>query len=141
MELFAGTGAVALEAISRGAASAVLVERDPGVLVQLWENCGDLAGSKTDVLALDLPAGLAPERSSIKGLFDLIFADPPYEFAAYPELMKRAVALLDDNGELVIEHGWRDELPTEVDPLMQTDRRRYGDTCLSFYQLVTDLQD
>ena len=66
--------------------------------------------------------------------FDLVFADPPYAFTGYAALLAAAAPLLAADGEVVVEHSSRLELPLEAGPLVRTDVRRYGESSLSFYR-------
>jgi 16S rRNA (guanine966-N2)-methyltransferase len=134
LDLFAGSGAVGLEAISRGAAVAALVDDDPRVLAVLRGNCSELAPATTRIVRRRLP-GASP--ADLGGPFDLIFADPPYAFDDYHGLLRRAAVWLADSGELAIEHSSRVEVAA-VEPWMRVDRRRYGESCLSFFRLAGD---
>ena len=124
LDLFAGSGAVGLEALSRGAAEATLVDRSPQSLGALKRNCRALDADSARVLRLDLPKGLA----RLSGPYDLIFADPPYAFRSYGPLIRQAQALLAPLGELVVEHDAALDLD---EPVRQ--ERRYGGTSLSFF--------
>ena len=124
LDLFTGSGAVGLEALGRGALSATLVDRAPASLTAVKSNCRLLEAKDARVLRLDLPRGL----QRLTGPFDLIFADPPYDFGAYTELIEAARRVLAVNGELVVEH--EAALDPEL-PVLET--RRYGGTVLSFF--------
>ncbi len=130
LDLFAGSGAVGLEALSRGARCAVFVESDPRMLRALERNLGELAPEVSRVWRLRLPGA----EGQAEGTFDLIFADPPYRFSAYPELLRRAAPWLAPGGELAVEHSARCEIPGDLEPLRRVDLRRYGDSCLSFFR-------
>ena len=124
LDLFAGTGALGIEALSRGASEAVFVERDEaaaGVLRSNLEATG-LAGAAT-VMVLDVEAALAelaPRR------FDVALVDPPYAFDAWPELLSRVPA------ELVVAESDR---AVDVGPGFAIHhRRRHGGTVVTFAQ-------
>lgn len=125
LDLFAGSGALGLEALSRGAESAVFVEQAAPALNALRLNLGALgAAARAEVVrgdairfAAELPAGA----------FDLAFADPPYG-QGHALAMVEAFARTPFADMLCVEHGRDDELP-EL-PGMRT--RRYGDTRLTF---------
>ena len=134
LELFAGSGAVGLEALSRGAAEAVLVDGTPSVVRVLRGNCEALAADRCRVLQLRLPGGLAASPVRVAGPFDLIFADPPYRFDAFEHLLAAIAARLDADGEAVVEHSSRVELPLEVNGLRRIGCREYGETMLAFYR-------
>jgi 16S rRNA (guanine966-N2)-methyltransferase len=129
LDLFAGSGVVGLEAVSRGALSVLAVDDNLRVVKILEENASRL-GERIEVRRLALPAGLA----RLTGPFDLVFADPPYAFEAYGELLAGVLRLLAPDGEVVVEHSTRRELPLEAGPLVRVDVRRYGESSLSFYR-------
>jgi 16S rRNA (guanine966-N2)-methyltransferase len=129
LDLFAGSGAVGLEAASRGAARVVAVDRDPGVLRDLRRTIGSL-GLRVAVVRLELPRQL--RRLETRG-FDWVFADPPYAFDAYPALLAAIPSLLAAGGLAVVEHDARKELPASAPGLERDAVRRYGETALSFY--------
>jgi 16S rRNA G966 N2-methylase RsmD len=64
----------------------------------------------------------------------LVFADPPYAFEPYEELLAGVAPLLAQDGEVVVEHSSRREMPLEAGPLVRVDVRRYGESSLSFYR-------
>jgi 16S rRNA G966 N2-methylase RsmD len=80
-----------------------------------------------------LPAGLGPARLGEES-FDLIFADPPYQFDQWPALLVAIEPKLAPEGEVAIEHSARATLPERVSLLERFDSRRYGDTAVSFYR-------
>lgn len=136
LDLFAGTGALALEALSRGAAMAVLVDSGREAQRLCRENADELGLSdRVQVLAAPVDEkSLARARES--GPFDVVFADPPYA-AQTPAQVASLVArsgVLREGGTLVVEHDRRVDAPEAVDGLVRTDSRRFGDTAVSFYQ-------
>lgn len=131
LELFAGSGAVGLEALSRGAAWCGFVEGDRRALATLERNRRELElEAHSDVLLARLPGALARLPASWPPRVDLIYADPPYDFAAYGELVAAAVPLLEAGGELVVEHSVRLELELPATAVV-IDERRYGDSVLT----------
>lgn len=136
LDLFAGSGAVGIEAVSRGAISTCLVESDPKVLEQLHENCLLLSQEESIVVAMDLPTALARQPTVLRSEFELIFADPPYDFEDFEALATAVGPLLASGGEAVFEHSTRQELPNELAGWSRIDERRYGDTTLSFFALT-----
>lgn len=127
LDLFAGSGVVGLEAVGRGALSALAVDEATKILEA---NIALLKDKGIKVRRLTLPAGL----SRLTGPFDLVFADPPYAFEPYGELLTGAALLLAEDGEVVVEHSTRREMPVEAGPLVRVDVRRYGESSLSFYR-------
>jgi 16S rRNA (guanine(966)-N(2))-methyltransferase RsmD len=132
LDLFAGTGANGIEALSRGAAEAIFVDSDAQSLQCVEEN---LRRTRLEAGARRLRMVLPRELAALHGPFDLIFADPPYRFPEYAELLEGVSArgLLAAGGLLVVEHERRVELPEAVGNLTRTRQARYGDTLLSFY--------
>lgn len=134
LDLFAGSGVVGLEALGRGALSVLCVDDDLPAIKTLETNASLLKRKGVEVRRLTLPAGLA----RLTGPFDLVFADPFYAFEPYEELLAGLVPLLAEDGEVVIEHSSRREMPLEVGPLVRVDVRRYGESSLSFYRLTSE---
>ena len=128
LDLFAGSGALGLEALSRGAAHATFVERERAALRALRDNVADL-GAQADVVAADAKAFLraAQERGA---QYDLVFLDPPYRDAAGLAQELDLAVVLSAGGRVVGESDRRQ--PLEL-PLPLTDERRYGDTLIRIY--------
>jgi 16S rRNA (guanine(966)-N(2))-methyltransferase RsmD len=136
LDLFAGTGNLSIEALSRGAEYAVLVDASPRSAAAIKENLrrSGFAGSSEVWLAPAARSVRLLERR--KALFDLIFLDPPYDSGLAPRTLA-AVArcnLLGPSGTIVVEHGARETLKDRYESLKLHDERRYGDTLLSFYK-------
>jgi 16S rRNA (guanine(966)-N(2))-methyltransferase RsmD len=136
LDLFAGSGNVGIEALSRGAAAATLVEVAPEVAAVVRENLERL-GFADRCCVLNMPVARAL-RSLARDAkrFDLIFMDPPYGQGWVERIlaMLQEGALLSDGAAVVAEHGARDPLAERYGVLALHDRRRYGDTFLSFYR-------
>ena len=131
LDLYAGTGALALEALSRGAASAVMVENDARACAVMYGNIADLKyESRCRVIRGELPAALVQLRGS---QFDLVFSDPPYAARAAQATLDALVAqaLLAPDARVVIEMDRREEPPRGM-PVV--DDRRYGDTRVMVFQ-------
>lgn len=141
LDLFAGTGALSLEALSRGARDAVLVEDHGPALNILRSNIKTLGlESRTRVLAL--PVAKALKKLAAQGKkFSLVFLDPPYERGLAP----KTLAALQDSGlllpeaRIVAEHSQRETLPEKVGRLNLSQSRRYGDTQVAIYKIKEDL--
>jgi 16S rRNA (guanine(966)-N(2))-methyltransferase RsmD len=136
LDLFAGTGAQAFEALSRGATRAVLVDSASEAHHLIRKNAEALAMSQRIEL-IRAPVARALERlGRRRERFELIFSDPPYALraglAVLTALDERA--LLADGGVAVIEHGTHEVLPAEVGRLTRIDERRFGGTTVSMYR-------
>jgi len=131
LDLFAGSGAMGLEALSRGAEKAVFVDQAPPVLAALRRNLEATESAQVRVLRASLPAGL--HRLDAEVPFDIAFADPPYAYTEYDALLEALEGRVSATGQLVIEHACRTELSADSSCWVRTDTRRYGDSCLSFY--------
>jgi len=136
LDLFAGSGNVSIEALSRGAVEAVLVD----------ESARSAAAIRANLTRLELnrraQVWIAPVARSLRKLdkagekFDLIFLDPPYDkgwVTTTLEVIGRS-SLLNPAGIVVVEHSGREAIKPSYGDLMLNDRRRYGDTFLSFFQ-------
>jgi 16S rRNA (guanine(966)-N(2))-methyltransferase RsmD len=128
LDLYAGTGALALEAISRGAARAVLVENDARACAAIAHNVDSLHyGHRCRLLRGELPGALQQLRGE---RFDLVFSDPPYALRAAQTTLDAllANALLTPAGRVVLEMDRREPLPSPPPALRVAAERTYGDT-------------
>jgi 16S rRNA (guanine966-N2)-methyltransferase len=140
LDLFAGSGAAGIEALSRGASRAVFVERDAGAVGVIHENLRrtGLSGPTATVVRADVQVWLR-EPGRHPGTFGVVIVDPPY---AEPELLRSTLACLGDpeagllspGARVVTKHFWRDPPPAQIG-LLGSDRvRRFGETSLTFYR-------
>ncbi|SRR5581483_1679226 len=133
LDLYAGTGALAIEALSRGAASADLVESDRDARRIIAANLEQLGfADRARVWPLTVERALA----QLSGQYDVILADPPYADSIASSLLSNLCAhgLLGPATLVAVEHASRFPLPDEVSELHLYKRRRYGDTTLSIYE-------
>lgn len=134
LDLYAGTGALGIEALSRGAASATFVERARPVLRVLRRNLAELGLEATSrVVPGDAPAAVA--RLAAQGeRFHLVLVDPPYESAETERALRALVAsgILVPEATVVVETSRRSDLP-QVAGLTPQAERRYGDTRLVWW--------
>jgi 16S rRNA (guanine966-N2)-methyltransferase len=137
LDLYAGTGALSFEALSRGAAFATLVESSREALAALRANVAALGlEHRTHVLPLDIRKALT--RIVGRGPFDLVLADPPWSSVPEGDVARTLSSLvsaeaLSADALVVLEHAARTRSPAP-DGLVRTDDRRYGDTALTFYK-------
>ncbi len=141
LDLFAGSGAAGIEALSRGAASVVFVERDAAAIRTIEDNLRTtrLAGPAAIVVRADAVARLGG-ASRTPAPFDLVIVDPPYaDTAALSAVLERlgaADAPLRPGGRVVVKHFWRDRPPDHVGLLASERERRFGETALTFLRRV-----
>jgi len=136
LDLFAGSGSLGLEALSRGAGHAVFVEKDLKAASILRSNCEGLAyGARTEILVKDAAAAVTL-LAECGDSFDVILMDPPYDRDLEAPILKAVSEgfLLNPEGVFVLEHLSRDPMPDSVASLVRMDCRKYGNTSISFYQ-------
>jgi 16S rRNA (guanine(966)-N(2))-methyltransferase RsmD len=142
LELFAGTGNVSIEALSRGARRAVLVEKDGKLVDLISENltaCG--LGQRAGVISAPVET-ILPFLAGKEDLFDIVFADPPYEqgLAGKTLSLPGLEALLAPGALVVVEHSFREDMGDRYGSLVLRNRKKYGDTVLSIYGMEKDEQ-
>ncbi len=140
LDLYAGAGTLGLEALLRGANSLVAVERDREALRALDANM-EKAGLADAVRVVRGEVADVLRRLASEGLvFDLIFADPPYDRGEVDGLIDGLSGgpLLADEGVIVVEHSPRERGPAQRDDLRRIDERRYGQTHVSFFARRTN---
>lgn len=131
VDLYAGTGAVALEALSRGAAHAVCVESDRRAQALIEENRARLGEEARCMIVRD-GAARALRAPIPGGPFDIVFLDPPYEAEGLDGVIAAALAQRADGGVLVLEHAARRQPPSTAEAAPQRTVRA-GDSALTFY--------
>ena len=129
LDLYAGSGAIGIEALSRGAAHADFVDRDRSALTALRANLERTRVEGASVHEVDVERFLA----TAEGPWDLVVLDPPYEVRAIVAPLRAVVPRLAPGATVVIKHYWRSETP-EVDGLTVTRQRRFGETMLTFLE-------
>lgn len=131
LDLFAGSGSMGLEALSRGADSAIFVERDHAALDALRANVDalDIGGQ---VVVSDVGTFLGRCRES----FDLVFVDPPYAvpLASVVEVVEKLSPLLTQGAVVVVHRRHGDDLPPRLENLVLVDQRRFGGAELWRYE-------
>jgi 16S rRNA (guanine966-N2)-methyltransferase len=136
LDLFAGTGNVSIEGISRGAAEAILIDSSDKSAKVIRENLRTVGF--TDRASV----WIAPVSRALRSLtrqgesFDMIFLDPPYQCSWVQTCLEAIAAgnLLRESGTLVVEHSAREQPNSEYGSLILKDQRNYGDTWLSFFK-------
>lgn len=128
LDAFAGSGAIGLEALSRGATSVVFVERNRVAQRVIAENIGSLGvDEKSIVIKTTISNWL--ETADTTGEFDIIFADPPYHNPHF-STVSRLMGLLKPGGTMILSHPGIGEVPIQ-DKTVVVDSRSYGEAHLT----------
>jgi 16S rRNA (guanine966-N2)-methyltransferase len=130
LDAYAGTGALGLEALSRGAAQAVFVERDPKALRALAENVR-VCGAED---ACAIIRGEFERARALEPAFDLLLLDPPYDVDDLPTIVERAARLAAPDARIVLEHSRRRTAPETAGAFRRVRLLRAGDSALSIYE-------
>jgi 16S rRNA (guanine966-N2)-methyltransferase len=143
LDLFAGTGALGLEAFSRDARFVVFIDNTPLALQLIKRNIlhclsGYSGNCEMRVVKHDLTKSIPKNKlpKETHAGFDLIFADPPYDkniSCSVLEIVNNS-SLLTKNGLLIVEERHNVELPSSLSTLERVDRRVYGETAFCFYR-------
>ena len=142
LDLFAGSGAGGIEALSRGATAATFVEKDQGAAAVIDANlrAAGLVGPDVSVVRWDVIRWLAEAHGETA--YDLVLVDPPY---AETEMLTRVLEILGADGaplaadaRVVAKHFWRDRPAEEIGRLRVERERRFGETALTFYRRSAD---
>lgn len=135
LDLYAGTGGLGIEALSRGAERAVFVERDPKAFAVVRENVSlcRLEGS-AELLRMEADRAIR-SLAARRQAFDLVFLDPPYAHQKIAEEIRlfQELGLLADGAWIVAEHAVEVELPDEIGRCVKDRFAKYGDTAVSVY--------
>jgi len=134
LDLFAGTGALSIEAASRGARRVVCVDNSREAIRTIQKNVHPLALEATiRMIKWDITRNLNCLRAD-EPVYDLVFMDPPYERGLVEKTLDNlhASRSVKPGAMLVVEHSRREELPAERDFVETADQRKYGKTLVSF---------
>ena len=136
LDLFAGTGSLGMEALSRGAHSALFIDSNESLVKVIKENLGKLGFEESCQVWRASCFGAMEKISQSGSRFDLIFSDPPYR-KALTEVVLRALDrwnLLSDGGLIVTETSKGEELPEKAYNFTACSERVYGDTKVVFWE-------
>jgi 16S rRNA (guanine966-N2)-methyltransferase len=131
LDLYAGSGAMGLEALSRGAAAVVFVEADVNAARTIERNLDKLRLTGATVLRQSATMALTQELASGRK-YDLVLADPPYSMTDYDQLARHLPKLLSDDGLLVLESAAKVE--PELPGLAVRTSRKYGSTRVTVFE-------
>jgi 16S rRNA (guanine966-N2)-methyltransferase len=146
LDLFAGSGAGGIEALSRGASLAVFVEHDPKAIDAIRRNLlgTGLAGDRAEIVGGRVGRWLSATRQHGHGPFAAILVDPPYE---EPVALAKALegiadagpeSILAEDGVVVAKHFWKTPPPAEIGLLRSVRERRFGETSLTFLRWIEE---
>jgi 16S rRNA (guanine966-N2)-methyltransferase len=138
LDLYAGSGAMGLEALSRGAASAVFVESSRDAVHAIERNLDKLRLTGATVLRLDATTALLQEAAAGR-TYDLVLVDPPYAMTDYEMLARYLPTVLADDGLLVLESDVRSDV--ELPGLAVRTSRKYGSTRVTVFEHSSPLSD
>lgn len=138
LDLFAGSGALGIEALSRGAPHATFVELNKQAVKTLTQNLADLGVAERAAVVSGDALRVVARPLGDRPPWKLVLIDPPYA----SELAVKAVTALPlthlaEGAVIVIEHDRRNAPPEALGSLVRTDERRYGDTLISLYEMGT----
>ena len=136
LDLFAGTGALGLEAVSRGAIKAVLVDRDREALELCRLNASALKFTdRVEIVSASAIAAIGMLGKK-RQVFELVFSDPPYALIAGVSVLEALgqAKLVSDGGVVVIEHGKEEQLPERVGDFSQIDERDFGTAIVTLFR-------
>lgn len=137
LDLFAGTGALGLEALSRGARSAVLIDSEPQAIAIIEKNILSCrAMDRARAIRWDIRRNL--NCLSASPAFDLVFMDPPYNAGLIAPAVRHLTTqnIVKNNASIIIEHAVKEPVEAEISGWELTDQRIYGKTAVSFLKTV-----
>jgi 16S rRNA (guanine(966)-N(2))-methyltransferase RsmD len=142
LDLFAGSGAAGIEALSRGAAHATFVEHDAGAVRVIVANLARTrlgTPARVTVVRADALGWLRDGARTQEPPWDVAFVDPPYdEPAALADALEAVGPLMAPDGRVVAKHFWRHAPPPTVGLLASERERRFGETSLTFYRRLDE---
>ena len=142
LDLFAGSGAAGIEALSRGAAHATFVERDQRAIGTIRTNLArtGLGGEeRATVVRAEVLTWLRSAERAAEAPYDIVLIDPPYdEIESMTTALEAVSAVAGRGARVVAKHFWRTAPPPMVGLLASERERRFGDTALTFYRPTED---
>jgi 16S rRNA (guanine(966)-N(2))-methyltransferase RsmD len=139
LDLYAGTGAVGIEALSRGASAVTFVESDPKAVQLLQKNLRTCQLLDRAQVRVGQTAAFLERKDWWSGPYDVLFADPPYAALDELDILIHAwrPGLLSEHATVIIEQDSRTTLPASIDHAALVRRYLYGDTALYLYGVST----
>lgn len=130
LDLFAGSGSLGIEAISRGMDYAVFIDKQSKAIHTIYKNIKTMKiEEQTEVARMDAFRALKVTQKN-KAKFDLIMIDPPYDKLDYTDILNEIIKreLLNDGGLIYCEHGTTEDLPSNLEELQVIKQMNYGQT-------------
>ncbi|MBE6772122.1 MAG: 16S rRNA (guanine(966)-N(2))-methyltransferase RsmD [Ruminococcaceae bacterium] len=131
LDLFAGSGQLGIEALSRGAKNAVFVDADKNAIKIIKEN---LVKTKLDSLATVAQTDSIAFLSMTDRVFDIAFLDPPYEKGLLQKALAKIGDCIAEGGAVICEHPFKEELEDEYNGLVRTKDYKYSKTAVTVYR-------
>ncbi len=132
LDLFAGTGNIGIEALSRGATRCTFVDQSPQAIKFIKANIANLAFEDRSRI---IKGDVRKITDRLEGNYDIIFMDPPYGCDLVLPVLKKLNLLLKEAGIVVVETEHKIELPSHCDMFRLIKVSRYGDTQVAYYEL------
>lgn len=136
LDLFAGSGQLGIEALSRGASQCVFIEHDRAAHAMVQKNL-NTAGLMKHARVAQMDALSFLQR--LNEPFDFVFMDPPYDCTTYAQMIELLAPFLNEGGKIIVEHLKEAQLPQEVDTLVRKKSKKYGKTLITVYQKEGEL--
>jgi len=135
LDLFAGTGALGIEALSRGALKAHFVENNHKQFIALSKNLDNFSLENE---AKAFPVSVEKALDTLMESYDMVFLDPPYDYPGVDNLIAKILQskILAENGTIILEHSRRVTAPKDLANVRLVKEKIYGDTQISIYEKV-----
>ncbi|MDU4959965.1 MAG: 16S rRNA (guanine(966)-N(2))-methyltransferase RsmD [Sporomusaceae bacterium] len=135
LDLFAGTGNLGLEALSRGAGHATFVEQSMASIALIRDNA---ALTKLQDRITIVKANVLTALERLEGQFDLVFCDPPYNRGLVNQVLTKidTASILADNALVVLEHSQHEQAASGLNQLQLVRQERFGETCVGFWRKI-----
>ncbi|NLN59441.1 MAG: 16S rRNA (guanine(966)-N(2))-methyltransferase RsmD [Deltaproteobacteria bacterium] len=137
LDTFAGTGGVGMEALSRGAAQVVFLEKKMTLVRSIWDLAKELSYEhKVNVISSDVKKGI-PQVAELDIEFDNVFLDPPYQRGLIEDTITRIgeAGLIGENSVMVVQHSKREPVRVTHEKFIIEQQRKYGDSMLTFIKI------
>ncbi len=136
LELYAGTGAVGFDLLEHGAERVDFVEKDHRRVAEIKTEIRNRRFESRTTTYISDAIKILPQLTGNR--YDIVFADPPYEIDPWTQLIAglKTYRLLKPNAWIIAEHATRNSLPEKISRAIATNRRRYGDSTITIYQLT-----